>query len=56
MGEAIKILHTGDNILNSKCKYRSNNISRLTVMEEDWERKRRERTKEEEEEKEKLEV
>ena len=56
VGEAIKILHTGDNILNSKCEYLSNNISRLTVMEEDWERKRRERTEEEEEEKEKLEL
>jgi hypothetical protein len=55
VGEAIKIQHTGDNILNSKCEYLSNNISRLTVMEDDWERKRRERAEEEEEEKEKIE-
>ena len=56
VGEAIKIQQTKDNILNSKCEYLSNNISRLTVMEDDWERKRRERAEEEVEEKEKLEL
>ena len=53
-GEDIKILHTGDKILNSKCEYFSNNISRLTVLEEDWERRRKER--EEEEERDRLEL
>ena len=38
--EAIKILHTGDNILKSKPEDLSKNISRLTVMEDDWEKKK----------------
>ena len=53
IGEAIKIYHTTDNILNSKCEYLSNCISRLTVLEDDWEKKQRERNEEEEEYREK---
>jgi hypothetical protein len=49
IGEAVKIFHTRDNILNSKCEYLSNCITRLTVLEDDWERKQRERNEEEEE-------
>ena len=36
IGEAIKILYTPDTILNSKSEYLSNNIPRLTILEEDW--------------------
>ena len=53
IGEAIKIYHTRDTILNSKCEYLSNCISRLTVLEDDWEKKQRERNEEEEEYREK---
>ena len=47
MAEAIRIQHTKDNILNSKCEYLQNCITRLTVNEEVWERKERERREEE---------
>ena len=46
VGEAIKIQHTTDNILNSKCEYLSNCLTRLTVLEDDWERKKREKDEE----------
>ena len=39
VAEAIRIQHTKDNILNSKCEYLQNCITRLTVNEESWERK-----------------
>ena len=41
--EAIKIQYSRDNILNRKCEYLQNCITRLVVNEEDWERKERER-------------
>ena len=41
--EAIRIQHTKDNILYSKCEYLQNCITRLTVNEEVWERKEREK-------------
>ena len=47
VAEAIRIQHTKDNILNSKCEYLQNCITRLTVNEEVWERKERERREEE---------
>jgi hypothetical protein len=53
IGKAIKIYHTGDTILNSTCEYLSNCISRLTVLEDDWEKNQRERNDEEEEYREK---
>ena len=46
IGEAIKIHHKTDNVLNSKCEYLSNCLTRLTVLEDDWERKRREKDEE----------
>ena len=45
--EAIKIQYSRDNILNSKCEYLQNCITRLVVNEEDWEKKERERREEE---------
>jgi hypothetical protein len=47
VAEAIRTQHTKDNILNSKCEYLQNCITRLTVNEEVWERKERERREEE---------
>ena len=45
VGEAIKILHTGDNILNSKCEYIFNCIYRLTILEGYWGKRKSEREK-----------
>ena len=56
IGEAIKIQRTADNILNSKCEYLSNCLTRLTVLEDDWERKRREKDEEIAENEEKAEL
>ena len=49
VGEAIKILYSRDNLLNSKSEYISNCLTRLTVPEEDWEKNKRERSEMEEE-------
>ena len=46
VSEAMDIYFTKDNILNSKSEYVKNCISRLTVGEQDWERKERERQEE----------
>ena len=56
IGEAIKIQRTTDNILNSKCEYLSNCLTRLTVLEDDWERRRREKDEEIAENEEKAEL
>ena len=53
VGEALRIFFSKDELLNSKSEYVQNNISRVVVNEENWERKERERREEEEEEKEK---
>ena len=49
VSEAMDIYHTTDNILNSKSEYINNCISRLTVNEQDWERKVREKQEEQDE-------
>jgi hypothetical protein len=49
VAEAIRIMYTRDNILNSKCEYLNNCIPRLTIEENVYERKKRERLEEEEE-------
>ena len=46
IGEAIKIQRTTDNIPKSKFDYLSNCLTRLTVLEDDWERKRRQTVEE----------
>ena len=47
IAEALRIQNSQDSLLNSKCEYLQNCITRLTVNEEDWERKERERREEE---------
>ena len=42
IGEAMKILFTKDKLLNSKNEYLANNISRVMVDEDKYEKKRRE--------------
>ena len=54
IGEAIEIQRSGDELLNSKCEYLQNCITRITVNEETWERKERERREEESEKEEEL--
>ena len=49
IGEAIQIQRSEDELLNSKCEYLQNCITRITVNEETWERKERERREEESE-------
>jgi hypothetical protein len=56
IGEALRILYSKDRILNSKSEYLQNNISRLTIEEDAWERKERSRQEEEQERVEKSEV
>ena len=48
VGEALRIHYSQDNILNSKSEYRSNNITRLAIEEDAWERRERSRLEEEE--------
>ena len=52
IGEALRIYYSKDDILNSKCEYMDNCITRLTIEESPWEN----REKNEEEELDKLEV
>ena len=52
LGEALRIFFSKDELLNSKNEYVQNNISRVVMNEENWERKERERREEGEEEKE----
>jgi hypothetical protein len=54
IGEAIQIQRSEDELLNSKCEYLQNCITRITVNEETWERKERERREEESEKEEEL--
>ena len=51
--EALRINYTKDNILNSKNEYLKNCITRLTVEEDDWQRKERDMLKETQEQLEK---
>ena len=48
IGEAIKIMRTKDYILNSKCEYLNNCLSRISVQETDSERRKRNQLEEEE--------
>ena len=52
VAEAIQILYTKDQILNSKNEYMANCLTRICVEENKFERKKREREEEKEEEKE----
>ena len=45
--EAIKIMFSKDELLNSKSEYLANNISRITIEEDVFDRKRKERFEEE---------
>ena len=58
IGEALRINFTKDVILNSKGEYRSNTISRLTIEEDAWKRRKRSRLEEEQDkmDKERVEV
>ena len=56
IGEALRIHHSRDTLLNSKSEYLSNCITRITVEEDVWERRERSRREEEDERLEKLEV
>jgi hypothetical protein len=47
VGEAIGILHSKDDLLNSKSEYLNNCLTRITISEKDWERKERERLEDE---------
>ena len=49
IGEAIAIMLSSDELLNGKCEYLSNTISRVRVDEDDLERKKRESREEAEE-------
>jgi hypothetical protein len=49
VGEAIKILYSPDVLLNSKSEYLNNCLTRITISEQDWERRERERHEDEEE-------
>ena len=49
MGEAIQILYSQDVLLNSKSEYLNNCLTRITITEQDWERRERERHEDEEE-------
>ena len=48
VGEALKIYFSKDELLNSKNEYVQNNISRVVMNEENWERRERDRREEEE--------
>jgi hypothetical protein len=50
VSEALKISWSKDSILNSKAEYGHNTVSRLSVVEDVWERRDRERLEEEQEE------
>ena len=57
VGEAMRIMMSSDDLLNSKSEYVRNCLTRITITEKDWEKKERERREEDQEkqEKEKLE-
>ena len=50
IGESLRIKYSPDVILNGKSEYLDNCISRLTIEENQWERKERERNEEIQEE------
>ena len=52
VAEALRIMYTTDQILNSKNEYMANCLTRLCVEEDRYERKKRERKEEEEEQQE----
>ena len=54
VAEAISIMYTKDQLLNSKNEYMANCLTRICVEENRFERKKREREEEEQEEKDKL--
>ena len=47
VGEAIEILHSKDDLLNSKSEYLNNCLTRITITEQNWERRERERLEDE---------
>ena len=49
VGEAIKILYSPDYLLNSKSEYLNNCLTRITINEQDWEKRERERLEAEDE-------
>jgi hypothetical protein len=56
IGEALRIHHSKDTLLNSKSEYLTNCITRITVEEDAWERRENSRREEEAQRMEKIEV